>query len=92
MGRESVSLCCAPVSARLKSGKPAQNPTEVLTYGSDGIILLQQISLTKCDFLVDLETERETEQEPNFVKRTKEWEVIIKKPFLDTERWVTTNS
>jgi len=44
------------------------------------------ISITKCDFLVDLETEKETELEPNFVKRTKEWEVVIKKPFLDAER------
>jgi len=35
---------------------------------------------------VDLETEKETELEPNFVKRTKEWEVVIKKPFLDAER------
>lgn len=44
------------------------------------------ISITKCDFLVDLETDRETEHEPNFVKRTKEWEVMIKKPFLDAKR------
>ncbi|XP_020605247.1 alpha-1,2-mannosyltransferase ALG9-like [Orbicella faveolata] len=44
------------------------------------------ISITKCDFLVDLETQRETEREPNFVKRTKDWEVVLKKPFLDAER------
>ncbi|CAH3148408.1 unnamed protein product [Porites evermanni] len=44
------------------------------------------ISVTKCDFLVDLETGRETEREPDFAKRTKEWEVLLKKPFLDAER------
>jgi len=44
------------------------------------------ISVSKCDFLVDLATERETEREPNFEKRFKEWEVVIKKPFLDAER------
>jgi len=44
------------------------------------------ISITKCDFLVDLETQRETEREPNFVKRAKDWEVVLKKPFLDAER------
>ncbi|XP_015748741.1 PREDICTED: alpha-1,2-mannosyltransferase ALG9-like [Acropora digitifera] len=44
------------------------------------------ISVSKCDFLVDLATERETDREPNFEKRFKEWEVVIKKPFLDAER------
>lgn len=44
------------------------------------------ISVSKCDFLVDLATERQTEREPNFVKRFKEWEVVIKKPFLDADR------
>ncbi|RMX59413.1 hypothetical protein pdam_00013024 [Pocillopora damicornis] len=44
------------------------------------------MSISKCDFLVDLETERETELEPNFVKRTKDWEVVLQKPFLDAER------
>ena len=47
-----------------------------------------QISVSKCDFLVDMATERETEREPNFEKRFKEWEVVIKKPFLDAERCV----
>ena len=37
---------------------------------------------------MDLATERETEREPNFEKRFKEWEVVIKKPFLDAERCV----
>ena len=45
-----------------------------------------QMSISKCDFLVDLEAERETELEPNFVKRTKDWEVVLQKPFLDAER------
>lgn len=44
------------------------------------------MSISKCDFLVDLETEKETELEPDFVKRTKDWEVVLKKPFLDAER------
>ena len=47
-----------------------------------------QISVSKCDFLVDLATERETDREPNFEKKFKEWEVVIKKPFLDAERCV----
>ena len=51
-----------------------------------GIFVLFKISVTKCDFLVDLETGRETEREPDFAKRTKEWEVLLKKPFLDAER------
>ena len=37
---------------------------------------------------MDLATERETDREPNFEKRFKEWEVVIKKPFLDAERCV----
>ena len=44
------------------------------------------ISVSKCDFLVDLATERKTKREPNFEKRFKEWEVVIKKPFLEVER------
>lgn len=55
-------------------------------------VLFLQMSITKCDFLVDLETERETEREPNFVKRAKDWEVVLKKPFLDAERWVKPSS
>ena len=53
-----------------------------------GLFGLFKISVTKCDFLVDLETGRETEREPDFAKRTKEWEVLLKKPFLDAERLV----
>ena len=33
-----------------------------------------------------METQRETEREPNFVKRAKDWEVLLRKPFLDAER------
>ena len=47
---------------------------------------LVQVSISKCDFLVDLETEQTTKREPNFAKREKEWEVVLKKPFLDAER------
>lgn len=39
-----------------------------------------------CDFLLDLNTERYTELEPNYVARKDEWRVLKTLPFLNAER------
>lgn len=41
---------------------------------------------TKCHFLFDLDTGKETELEPNYAKNTKEWTVLKGLPFLNAEK------
>lgn len=41
---------------------------------------------TDCDFLLDLNTERYTDMEPNYAARKDEWTVLKSLPFLNAER------
>lgn len=41
---------------------------------------------TKCHFIFDFETGKETEFEPNYANNTKEWEILKSIPYLNAEK------
>ncbi|XP_047486445.1 alpha-1,2-mannosyltransferase ALG9-like [Penaeus chinensis] len=44
------------------------------------------ISLSSCHFLIDLDSEEETEREPRYTKRTTDWITLHSVPFMDAQR------
>lgn len=49
-----------------------------------------QIDISKCHYLVDLDTMRETPWEPNYSSNKEEWISLAHRPFLDASRYVTS--
>lgn len=49
-------------------------------------ILLVQVDLRQCHYLVDLDTEEETPLEPRYSASKEEWNVIAYKPFLHSSK------
>lgn len=45
-----------------------------------------QIDISKCHYLVDLDTAAETPREPRYSSSKEEWLTIAYKPFLDASR------
>ncbi|ERE77083.1 alpha-1,2-mannosyltransferase ALG9 [Cricetulus griseus] len=48
------------------------------------------IDISKCHYLVDLDTMRETPREPNYSSNREEWISLAHRPFLDASRCVTS--
>lgn len=45
-----------------------------------------QVDISKCHYLVDLDTMRETPWEPNYSSNKEEWISLAHRPFLDASR------
>lgn len=48
--------------------------------------VLLQVDISKCHYLVDLDTATETPREPRYSSNKEEWVTIAYKPFLDASR------
>mgnify|MGYP001851387025 CR=1 FL=1 len=46
-----------------------------------------QIDISKCHYLVDLDTAAETPREPRYSSNKEDWVTIAYKPFLDASRY-----
>lgn len=46
-----------------------------------------QIDISKCHYLVDLDTAAETPREPRYSANKDDWVTIAYKPFLDASRY-----
>lgn len=51
-----------------------------------------QIDISKCHYLVDLDTMGETPREPKYSSNREEWISLAYRPFLDASRYVARDS
>lgn len=46
----------------------------------------QQVNISRCHYLIDLDTQTDTKFEPNYSTNAEEWTVLYSVPFLEASR------